>query len=65
MNFLNKKSLSKIKESQKDALIETFKKNKIHFRIYNIGNIEKILGELFSYFIFKTVCIAKLIGKPI
>ena len=32
LNFLNKKSLSKIKNAQKDALIEIFKKNKIPYR---------------------------------
>ena len=63
LNFLNKKSLSKIKDAQKDALIEIFTKNKIPFREFIIsGNDEKILGELFSYFILETVCIAKLIG---
>ena len=63
LNFLNKKSLSKIKNAQKDALIEIFKKNKIPYREFVIsGYDEKILGELFSYFILETVCIAKLIG---
>ena len=63
MKFLHKKSLEKIKNSQKDALIQSLKKNKIPFREFQVFNTnESVLGELFSYFILETVMIAKLIG---
>jgi glucose-6-phosphate isomerase len=61
-NFLNKKNLSDIKVAQKNALIETFKKNKIPFREFKINSIdEQVLGKLFSYYILETVLIGKLI----
>ncbi|MDA9180729.1 glucose-6-phosphate isomerase [Pelagibacteraceae bacterium] len=61
-NFLNKKSLSKVKLAQKNALIEAFKKNNIPFREFKIKEIkEEVLGQLFSYFMLETVTIGKLI----
>jgi glucose-6-phosphate isomerase len=61
-NFLNKKNLSEVKLAQKNALIETFKKNDIPFREFKIKTIkEKVLGKLFSYFMLETVIIGKLI----
>ena len=61
-NFLNKKNLSKIKLAQKNALIETFKKNNIPFREFKIKKIkEEVLGQLFSYFMLETAIIGKLI----
>ena len=63
LKFLHKKSLEKIKNSQKDALIQSLKKNKIPFREFRVFNTnESVLGELFSYFILETVMIAKLTG---
>ena len=59
--YLNKKSLSLVKNAQKNALIETLKKNHIPFREFKIKNInEEVLGELFSYFILETIIIGKL-----
>jgi glucose-6-phosphate isomerase len=59
---LNNKTLSTIKEAQKNALIKTFKKNNIPFREFIINKAsEEVLGKLFSYFIFETVIIGKLI----
>ena len=61
-NFLDKKNLSTVKIAQKNALIETFKKNEIPFREFKIKNInEEVLGTLFSYFILETIVIGKLI----
>jgi glucose-6-phosphate isomerase len=61
INFLNRKSLNSIKFAQKNALIETFKKNNIPFREFKIKKInEEVLGRLFSYFILETVIIGKL-----
>ena len=61
-NFLNKKNLSEVKLAQKNALIETFKKNDIPFREFKIKTIkEEVLGQLFSYFMIETVIVGKLI----
>ncbi len=61
-NFLNNKTLSKIKISQKLALIKSFTKKNISFRELNIrGTKEEVLGELFSYFIIETIIIGKLL----
>ena len=62
-NFIHKKNLNKIKFSQKNALISSFKKNKTPFREIVIKeNREETLGELFSYFILEIVVIGKLVG---
>ena len=59
---LNNKTLGTIKEAQKNALIKTFKKNNIPFREFIINKAsEEVLGKLFSYFIFETVIIGKLV----
>ena len=61
LKYLNKKSLNIIKNSQKEALLKTFKKNKIPFEEIKIKKFdEKTLGELFSLFILKTAIIGKL-----
>ncbi|MAC44819.1 MAG: glucose-6-phosphate isomerase [Pelagibacteraceae bacterium] len=60
-NFLNKKTLSSLKNAQKNALIKAFKENKILFREFRINRIdEEIIGKLFSYFIFETIIVGKL-----
>ena len=60
--FLNKKNINTIKIAQKNALIDTFKKNKIPFREFKIKDInEEVLGNLFTYFMLETVIIGKLI----
>ena len=59
LRFLNKKSLSKIKLAQKNAMTQSLKKNKIPFREIQINKFnEEALGQLFSYFILETVLIA-------
>ena len=61
--ILIKKKLSTIKNAQKNALIQSLKKNKIPFREFKVNNInEETLGELFSYFILETILVGKLVG---
>ena len=61
LKYLDKKSVNKVKNSQRDALIKTFKKNKIQYEEFIIKKIdEKTLGELFSLFILKTAIVGKL-----
>ena len=60
-NYLDNKSLTEIKQGQKNALIETFIKNKIPFREFKIKKInEETLGELFVYFMLEIAIIGKL-----
>ena len=60
---LNSKSLDQIKNAQKNAVIKTLKKNKIPFREFLIQNKrEETIAELFSYFIFETIIIGKLVN---
>ena len=60
-NFLSNKSLNKIKTAQKDAFIEELKKKNIPYREFKIRDLnEKILGELFSYFILETAIVGEL-----
>ena len=62
-NPLNNKTFDNIKMAQKNALIKTFKKNKIPFREFKIKSVqEQVLGKLFSYFILETVIIGKLVN---
>ena len=61
LNYLSKKSLSTIKNAQKNSLIKSFLNNKIPFREIKIRKLnEKVLGELFSYFILETIILGKL-----
>jgi len=61
-NILNGQTLSSIRNAQKNALINVFKKNKIPFREFKIkANNEQVLGKLFSYFMLETVIIGRLI----
>ena len=42
-------------------MLKTLKKNRIPFREFKIKSLdEKILGQLFSYFILETIIIGKL-----
>ena len=60
-NFLNNKSLSSIKKAQKNAFLKILKKKKIPFNEFIIKkNGEKIIGELFTHFIFETIALGKL-----
>ena len=60
-NFLNKKTLSFIKNAQKNAMIKSLSKNKIPFREFKIKKFnEETLSKLFSYFILETVTVGML-----
>ncbi len=60
-NFLNKKTLGDIKNSQKNALIKALKINNIPFREFTVKKIdETTIGQLFSYFILETIAVGKL-----
>ena len=62
-HILNNKSLSEIKNAQKNALIESLSKKNIPFRIFEINKIdEQVIGKLFSYFIMETILIGKIIN---
>ena len=62
-SYLNKKKISKIKISQKNALIKAFEKKKIPFREFRIKKInEEILGKLFSIFMVETIILGKLLN---
>lgn len=61
-HFLNNKTLSKVKEAQKIALIKTLRKKNISYREFKISKInEENLGELFVYFMLETVLTGKLL----
>ena len=63
INYLHNKSLNKVKKAQKNALIQSLKKNRIPFREFELKKItEETLAELFSYFILETVIIGNLLN---
>ncbi len=62
-NYLHNKDLFEIRNAQKEALIKTFKKNKIPFRELKIKKCdEETLGQLFSYFILEISIVGKILG---
>ena len=62
-DILNDKSLNEIKVAQQNALIKSFKKNKIPFREFKIKkDEEEVIGELFAYFMLETVLVGKLVS---
>ncbi len=62
-NYVENKNLSKAKEAQKNALIQTLKSKNIPYQEFIIKkNNEETLGELFSYLIMETTLIGKLLG---
>ena len=62
-NFTKNKDLSKIILSQKKSLIKVLRKNNIPFREFQIDETnEKIMGELFSYFMLETALVGKFLG---
>ena len=61
LSHINKKSLSQIKIAQKNAFLQVLKNNKIPYREFKIPNFtERVLGELFAYFILETGIVGKL-----
>ena len=62
-NYAENKDLSKVKEAQKNALIQVLKnKNIPHCEFVINKKDEATLGELFTYFILETVLVGRLIG---
>jgi glucose-6-phosphate isomerase len=62
-SYIENKNFSKVKEIQKEALINIFKKKNIPYQEIVIKkNNEETLGQLFTYFMLETVLIGKLIG---
>ena len=60
-NSFEKKSITEIKNAQKNALLKVLKKKNIPFREFKIRSLdERVLGQLFSYFIIETIVIGKL-----
>ena len=58
--YLKNKTVHNIKLSQKIATENVFTKKNIPFRSFHINNRnEKILGELFSFFILETILIGQ------
>ncbi len=62
IDFLHGKDLNLIKSAQKNAVIKTLKENNIPFRefVMNFRN-EKVLGELFAYFMLETAIAGKIV----
>ena len=61
MGYLKNKTLSSIKKSQKDAMLNVLKKNRIPFREFIVKKSnEETIGELFAYYILETAIIGKL-----
>ena len=61
LKYLNNQSLNKIKNAQKNALIQILKKKNIPFREFQLGTFnEETLGELFSYFAIETALVGKI-----
>tara|TARA_Y100000591_G_scaffold237185_1_gene207888 strand:- start:9 stop:647 length:639 start_codon:yes stop_codon:yes gene_type:complete len=62
-DFINNKSLSQIKDAQKNSLKKVLKKNGIPFREITIEKVnEETLGELFCYFMLETIMIGAISG---
>ena len=63
LNFIKKKSISTIKNAQKNALIKSLLQNKSSFREFKIKKSnEETLGQLFSYFIIETIIVGKMLN---
>ena len=61
--FAENKELSKVREAQKNALIQALRNKNIPYREFKINKItEETIGELFSYFMLETILIGNFIG---
>ena len=62
-NYLKNKNLEKIKNSQKLAAQNIFKKRKIPYRSFEIlSRDEETLGEIFCFFILETILLGKALN---
>ena len=63
LNYIKKKSISTIKNAQKNALIKSLLQNKSPIREFKIKKSnEETLGQLFSYFIIETIIVGKMLN---
>ena len=63
-SYVENKDFSKVKVAQKNALIQVLKNKKIPYQEFVIKQRnEETLGELFSYFIMKTILVGKMTGS--
>ena len=61
-NYIKNKDFAKVKEAQKDALIQVLKNKNIPYQEFTINKKnEETLSELFSYFIMETVLVGRLL----
>ncbi len=61
-SFLHNKKIREIKDAQMHALIKSLKKKKIPFREIKVGeSSERVIGELFAFFIVETIIVGKLL----
>ena len=63
-SYVENKDFSKVKVAQKNALIQVLRNKKIPYQEFIIKQKnEETLGELFSYFIMKTILVGKMTGS--
>jgi len=61
-NYIKNKDFAKVKEAQKNALIQVLKNKNIPYQEFTINKKnEETLSELFSYFIMETVLVGRLL----
>ena len=61
--YLKNKSINQIRKAQKLASEKVFRQKKIPFRSFDLKKRdEKILGELFSFFILETILLGKCLN---
>ena len=62
-NYVKNKDFEKVKEAQKNALIQVLKNKNIPYQEFTINKKnEESLGELFSYFMLETVLLGRLLN---
>jgi glucose-6-phosphate isomerase len=62
-NYVKNKDLEKVKEAQKNALIQILKNKNIPYQEFTINKKnEESLGELFAYFMLETVLLGRLLN---
>ena len=62
-NYVKNKDFEKVKEAQKNALIQVLKSKNIPYQEFTINKKnEESLGELFSYFMLETVLLGRLLN---
>ena len=63
LNYVKNKDFEKVKEAQRNALIQVLKNKNIPYQEFTINKKnEESLGELFSYFMLETVLLGRLLN---